>query len=257
MDFLKELKVYLWRRGFQISEYCPYERVILPKERSLIEEYFDFLSHYRFRRLLSDLIHSHNNGLIDLEKLSLRWVLEEVQEYWDFLIRSRIIEKINFDYYFSYPSLDNFGETLEWYVSELLIKEFEVPSLWGIKIKEIKGGGDFDILAILEGNLMYVECKTSPPNNIRLKEMWEFLRRREELGPKITLLFIDTTLKIERNIIDNIKLLLDKRFSKNMENIMFKLKEGIYSFNKSLYIMQSKGDLVRNLQIIFKDFLNG
>lgn len=257
MNFSKELEIFLWRRGFQIREYCPYERVVLPKEISLIKEYLNLLGHYRFRRLLSDIIHSHKDGFIDLERILLRWNLEEISEYWEFLLRSKIIEDMNSRYYFSYPYLDNFGETLEWYLSELLTNDFGIPCLWGIKIKEIKGGGDFDILAILEGNLMYVECKTSPPNNIRLKELWEFLRRREELRSKITILFVDTTLKIERNIIDNIKLLLDKRFSKNTENVILKLKEGIYSCSKGLYIMQSKGDLIRNLQIIFKDFLDG
>ncbi len=256
MNSLEEVRTYLWRRGYHICECCPYERVVLPLQVSLREEYFSFLGHYRFRRLLSDIIHSHNNGLIDLKKLFSRWNLEEIGEYWNLLLKTEIVKCIDKYYYFSYPSIDNFGETIEWYISELLIKEFKIPSLWGIKIKEIRGGGDFDILGILEDKLIYIECKTSPPNNVRLRELWEFLRRREELKPKITIFFIDTTLKIERNIINNMKSLLDKRFSKELEKNILKLKEGVYSFDKKLYIMQSKGDLIRNLQIIFRDFLD-
>jgi hypothetical protein len=149
------------------------------------------------------------------------------------------------------------GETLEWFISEILKKEFYMPTIWGVKIKEIKGGGDFDILSILENNLLYVECKSSPPNNIRLREIWEFLRRREVLKPKITIFFIDTTLKIERNIIENIYSLLKKRFMKSKEINIFTLKEGVYTFDDGIYIMQSKGDIIRNFQMIFRHFLDG
>lgn len=257
MDYFEEIKIFFWRRGYQIDECCQKDRIVLPKNTALESDYFSFLSHYRFRRLLSDVVHSQDNGKILLDRLLSRWKLEEIKEYWDFLIKSEIINSIGNDYYFSYPYIDNFGETLEWYISELLRKEFKMPTIWGVKIRELKGGGDFDVLSILEGSLLYIECKTSPPNNVRLREMWEFLRRREELKPKITIFFIDTTLKIERNIIENIKYLLDRRFAKSKSNISLKLKEGIYAFDKSLYIMQSKGDLIKNFQIVFRNFFNG
>ncbi|MGB9810629.1 MAG: hypothetical protein ACPLSN_02655 [Dictyoglomus turgidum] len=254
---LEEIKLFFWRRGYQIDECCQKERIILPKDLSLEGDYFNFLSHYRFRRLLSDIIHSQDNGRVNLEKLFSRWNLEEIREYWEFLVKSGILPLVNENYYFSYPYIDNFGETLEWYISGLLVKEFKMPTVWGVKIRELKGGGDFDVLSILEGYLLYIECKTSPPNNVRLREIWEFLRRREELKPKITILFIDTTLKIERNITENVKYLLDKRFAKDKNNVLLKLKEGIYAFDKSLYIMQSKGEMVKNFQLVFRDFLNG
>jgi len=54
-----------------------------------------------------------------------------------------------------------------------------------------------------------------------------------------------------------VKYLLDKRFAKDKNNVLLKLKEGIYAFDKSLYIMQSKGEMVKNFQLVFRDFLNG
>jgi len=252
-----EVKISLWRRGYLVMESSPIERVIFPKEDIFFEDYYQKLFHYRFRRLLSDILQIKSEEKIDLNLLLTRWKWEEIEEFWNFLLKCDIISCKDGIYFFNYPFVDNFGETLEWFIAELLKREFLIPVMWGIKLKEVKGGGDFDILGLLEGKFMYIECKTSPPNNVRLRDLWEFLRRREVLKPKVTIFFIDTTLKVERNIIDNISSLFSRRFSFKEELKVEKLKEGIYSLNNSLYIMQSKGDLVRNFQIIFRNFLDG
>jgi hypothetical protein len=253
----EEVRRALWRRGYEIIEECPIERVILPREKEFLDEYYQKLFNYRFRRFLGDLLLFKKDNYIDCETLFSRWKKDEVEEHWNFLSKTHIIENFEDQYLFYYYHLDNLGETLEWFISEILKKEFYMPTIWGVKIKEIKGGGDFDILSILENNLLYVECKSSPPNNIRLREIWEFLRRREVLKPKITIFFIDTTLKIERNIIENIYSLLKKRFMKSKEINIFTLKEGVYTFDDGIYIMQSKGDIIRNFQMIFRHFLDG
>ncbi len=254
----EEVRRALWRRGYEIIEECPIERVIVPKGGEFLDEYYQRLFNYRFRRFLGDLLLFRKDDYIDCETLFSRWKKDEVEEQWNFLLKAHIIESLKEDQYlFSYFYLDNFGETLEWFISEIFKREFYMPTIWGIKIKEIKGGGDFDILSILENNLLYVECKTSPPNNIRLREIWEFLRRREVLKPKITIFFIDTTLKIERNIIENICSLLERRFMKSKKINVFSLKDGVYAFDNGIYIMQSKGDIIKNFQVVFRHFLDG
>ncbi len=261
-DFLEKLeeirlKRTLRIRGYFITESCSLNRVILPKRKDdeIYEKYYQLLFYYRFRRLLSDLIQVKNSGIINLELLLTKWKWEEISEYFEFLISSGILEKIEDKFYFTFYNLDNFGETLEWFVAQILKKEFSIPTLWGVKLLDISRGGDFDVLGLIESYLLYIECKTSPPNNVRLRDLWEFLRRREVLGSQLTIFLIDTTLKVEKNIIDNIKLLLDRRFSPNRKNEVIKEKEGIYFFSPNLFILQSKGDFIVNFQYIFRRFL--
>jgi hypothetical protein len=44
---------------------------------------------------------------------------------------------------------------------------------------------------------------------------------------------------------------------KSKEINIFTLKEGVYTFDDGIYIMQSKGDIIRNFQMIFRHFLDG
>ncbi|MGB9857591.1 MAG: hypothetical protein ACPLKX_05535 [Dictyoglomaceae bacterium] len=254
-DFRLERSLKL--RGYTLTESCSLERVILPKKefKEIEERYYQFLFHYRFRRLLSDIIQVKNSGFVNLDLLLTKWKWEEISEYFDFLILSGILEKKEDKFYFPYINLDNFGETLEWFIAQILKKEFSIPAMWGVKLLDISGGGDFDVLGLIENYLLYIECKTSPPNNVRLRDLWEFLRRREALGSHLTIFLIDTTLKVERNIIDNIKMLLDRRFSPNRNNEVIKEKEGIYFFPPNLFILQGKGDFIVNFQYIFRKFL--
>lgn len=251
------LKRTLKLRGYIVTESCSLNRVILPKRQDvkIYEKYYQLLFHYRFRRLISDLIQIKSSGFIDLDLLFTKWRWEEISEYFNFLENSGILERIGDKFYFTYDNLDNFGETLEWFIAQILKKEFCIPAFWGVKLLDISGGGDFDILGLIENYLLYIECKTSPPNNVRLRDLWEFLRRREVLGSQLTIFLIDTTLKVERNIIDNVKMLLDKRFSINKKNEVIKEKEGIYFFPPNLFILQSKGDFIVNFQHIFRKFL--
>lgn len=255
--FDKSLERSLKLRGYTIIESCSLDRIILPrgKDIEINEKYYQLLFHYRFRRLLSDIIQVKNSGFVNLELLTTRWEWEEISEYFDFLILSGILEKKENKYYFPYINLDNFGETLEWFIAQVLKREFFIPAIWGVKLLDISGGGDFDVLGLIENCLLYIECKTSPPNNVRLRDLWEFLRRREVLGSQLTIFLIDTTLKVERNIIDNIKMLLDKRFSPNRSNEVVKEKEGIYFFPPNLFVLQGKGDFIINFQHIFRKFL--
>ncbi|MCS7201831.1 MAG: hypothetical protein NZ841_03550 [Dictyoglomus sp.] len=251
------LKRTLRLRGYTITESCSLNRVILPKKQDIKiwETYYQLLSHYRFRRLISDLIQVKTSGFIDLSLLLTKWTWEEISNYFKFLEEAGILERIGDKFYFLYDLIDNFGETLEWFVAQILKREFSIPAFWGVKLLGISGGGDFDVLGLVENYLLYIECKTSPPNNIRLRDLWEFLRRREVLGSQLTIFLIDTTLKVERNIVDNVKLLLDRRFSPYKKNEVIKEKEGVYFFSPNLFILQSKGDFIVNFQHVFRKFL--
>lgn len=142
---LLQLERALKLRGYSITDSCSLDRVILPKNKDVFERYYNYLFSYRFRRFLSDIIQIKNYGFFDINLLLTRWDKKEIFEYLDFLLISGIVEEKDNKFYFYYKTLDNFGETLEWFIAQVLKREFYLPVLWGVKLLDISGGGDLDL----------------------------------------------------------------------------------------------------------------
>src|SRR5207302_1829795 len=62
--------------------------------------------------------------------------------------------------------ISSFGGTLEWYVAEVLVREFGCAATWGLRIPRATHGGDYDVVACAEGEVIYVETKSAPPRQI-------------------------------------------------------------------------------------------
>jgi hypothetical protein len=95
----------------------------------------------------------------------------------------------------------SFGETLEWYVAQLLERAFGCPAAWGVRATQGDNGGDYDVLALVEGRLLYVEVKSSPPKHISVETVRNFLRRIEDLGPELSIFLEDTHLRLEDKVV--------------------------------------------------------
>lgn len=63
-------------------------------------------------------------------------------------------------------SVRSFGDTLESFVDALLEDEFQAEVLWGGRVKDRAPGGDYDVVAQIEHELVYVEVKSSPSKHI-------------------------------------------------------------------------------------------
>src|SRR5439155_333365 len=48
----------------------------------------------------------------------------------------------------------SFGGTLEWYVAQVLAREFECASAHGLRIAHAAHGGDYDVIACTEGEVL-------------------------------------------------------------------------------------------------------
>jgi hypothetical protein len=96
-------------------------------------------------------------------------------------------------------TVDNFGPTLEWYVSKVISREFEAASCWCVQVEDIYGGGDFDALSWMDsqGTLAYVECKSASPTSVSDGEIRHFLQRCQELGPEVAILLVDTDSSLQ------------------------------------------------------------
>lgn len=251
-NYGKEILISLLKeRGFEVREIKD-KRIILPKNEKYFEEYFKNLKSYYFRRILQDTIKKKEFSFDFILKLKEKWGAKVVDKYLNKLVQYEILSKDNSHYISNFKEIDNIGTTLEWYIGEVLKKEFSIPIVSNVEIKNIMQGGDFDIFFLLLGNLSYLEIKSSPPNNISIEEIENFIKRVFAVGTKVSILFIDTTLNIKKNIIDNMEFLL-KRFKKKFFGKL--IRAGFYKVSDNLYVFNSKRSFEESIRIVLNDLI--
>jgi len=251
-NFNKEIILSLLKeRGLKPVE-SDEMKLILPKDERFYDEYFELLGSYYFRRVLSDMIKKKEFDESFVDKLKEKWGEKAVKKYLPYIMRYEIIIKKYDKYISNYYDIDNFGDTLEWYIVKILLNEFSIPSISNVKIKGLSTGGDFDIFFLLLGKLSYLEIKSSPPNNISIEEIENFIKRVDIINPSVSILFIDTTLNIKRNIIDNMKFLL-KRVNREFSEKV--IRNGFYKVSKGIYVFNSKRSFKISFNYVLDDLI--
>ena len=84
------------------------------------------------------------------------------------------------------------GVTFEWFIAEVVKRELGGTAAFGVHIRELRTGGDFDVIARLEDVVVYLECKAGSLGNISGTQITEFIDRDGELSPDLTLYVVDT-----------------------------------------------------------------
>jgi len=251
-NFNKEIILSLLKeRGLKPVE-SDEMKLILPKDDRFLDEYFELLGSYYFRRVLSDMIKKKEFDENFVDKLKEKWGEKAVKKYLPYIMKYEIIIKKYDRYISNYYDIDNFGDTLEWYIVKILLNEFSIPSISNVKIKGLSTGGDFDIFFLLLGKLSYLEIKSSPPNNISIEEIENFIKRVDTINPSVSILFIDTTLNIKRNIIDNMKFLL-KRVNREFSEQV--IRNGFYKVSKGIYVFNSKRSFKISFNYVLDDLI--
>lgn len=226
--------------------------LVLPKNVEYINEYFELLNSYYFRRIVSSIIKKKEFDEYFINKLKEKWGEKAVNKYLPLILKYEIITIKNGGYISNYYNIDNFGDTLEWYIVKILQNEFSTPSISNVKIKGLSIGGDFDIFFLLLGKISYLEIKSSPPNNISIEEIENFVKRVDKINPYVSILFIDTTLNIKRNIIDNMKFLL-KRVGRDFSERA--IRNGFYKVSKGIYVFNSKRSFKISFNYVLEDLI--
>ena len=80
-------------------------------------------------------------------------------------------------------------------------REFDAEAVWGVKFRRPKVGGDYDVLARVDGDLFYLEVKSSPPKQIYDSEVAAFLDRVDDLAPENRMFLMDTELRMKDKIV--------------------------------------------------------
>lgn len=242
------LDIVLRRRGFRIFKKEPTEFLLVPRPE-MIDEYYAMLGKYSFRLFLRDVIkHQDSFALQDVTRYATSGVTAEYVRY----LRRIGLAGTKGDGYALTRHVKSFGETLEWYVNEILKREFGAEAVWGVKFKRPGVGGDYDVIAKLDGSILYVEVKSSPPKQIYEREITAFLDRIRDLSPEIAVFFTDTELRMKDKIVPMFEEELKRRAAGTVT--VKRMEKELFQAGDRIFIVNSKGSIVRNIETVLNRY---
>ncbi|MFN3476999.1 MAG: hypothetical protein ACK4Z6_05540 [Candidatus Methylomirabilales bacterium] len=238
----------LHRRGLRVHRADPWEGLAFPRglDPAFEEELYERLKKYSFRLFFRDVI--KRKASFKASDLGRFCSPDVVQEYLDFLLKGGIIERQNTSFRLVAKGVRSFGETLEWFVAQVFRREFKAPAFWGIRLQEVGTGGDYDVLALVEGRLVYVEVKSSPPKHIEQEEVDAFWDRVQALFPSLAIFLVDTELRMKDKMVVMFEDLLKRRFGRKWRaHPVTRLVDELFVLEGRIVIANAKPSLIGNL----------
>jgi hypothetical protein len=252
--------IMLLRRGLRVLEADPRDGLLFPPGLRKPHEwvFYDLMKKYSFRLFLRDAISA--KGTFNIDDLLQYSSRECIEEYVEALVQTGIVRQVaKSRFAFSVPPRRGFGPTLEWFVANVFEREFDSPALWGVKLADTKCGGDCDVIAEVERHFVYVEVKSSPPKHVVVNEVRTFLDRVEELRPNLAIFLEDTELRMKDKIVALFEEELGNRCGKKVPAALKprRVERELFRVGDSVYIVNSKPELVLNVTSCLKDWLSG
>ena len=239
------LDILLKRRGFKVYKKESSGDLLLP-EKKYMNIFYEKLKKYSFRLFLRDVIKHQNFFTID--KVARYATKEITSQYIDFLLKANLTESTAKGYRLKKRPIKSFGETLEWFIARLIEKEFESETIWGVKFKRPKVGGDYDLIAKIDSSILYMEIKSSPPKQIYDKEIAAFLNRVEDLSPEVSIFFMDTELRMKDKIVPMFEAELQRHYKKSVS--VERIVKELFHINKKIFIINSKDSITANIRTV-------
>lgn len=237
------LETLLARRGFFIYKKEPAEDLLIPAP-AFLDAYFRMLRKYSFRLFLRDVIKRREEFTIHDVTRYATWPV--TRDYIDLLLSLQMIVKTPAGYRLGPRSVKSFGETLEWYVAEMLRRELGMEAIWGVKFRRPNVGGDYDVIAKFDGSLLYAEVKSSPPKQIYDGEIAAFLDRVADLSPEMAVFLMDTELRMKDKIVPLFEKELESRFPE--PGRVERMERELFQINGRIFILNAKEDIFQNIQ---------
>ena len=243
------LSVLLKRRGFRIYRKEPSEDLLLPA-KEFQKGYYELMKKYSFRLFLRDVI--KHQDFFALENVTRYSTAEVTRDYVEYLIKVGLVEKVSNSFRLSLRPIKSFGETLEWFVSETFKAEFAAEAVWGIKFKRPKVGGDYDLVAKVDGSILYMEIKSSPPKQIYQKEIIAFFDRLVDLLPEIGIFFVDTELRMKDKIVPMFEEELRERYAHPPK--ITRIEKELFQIEDKIFIMNAKDSIAANIEKVLSRY---
>jgi hypothetical protein len=246
------LDMLLKRRGFRVYKKEPPDDLLVPDE-PFRDGFYANLHKYSFRLFLRDVIKHQDR--FTLEEVTRYSTTRVIRTYLNFLIDIRLINEGDAGFTLSHRPITSFGPTLEWYVAELLRREFGAEALWGVKFRRPNVGGDYDVLAKLDGSLLYIEVKSSPPKQVTDSEVVAFLDRVQDLSPEFSVFLMDTELRMKDKLVPMFEQALAKRHVQ--PPAVVRIERELFGVRDRLFIVNAKESISRNLEKAISRYIQG
>jgi hypothetical protein len=237
------LDVLLKRRGFKIYKKEPSDDLLLPEEQH-IESYYEIMKKYSFRLFLRDVIKHQKSFRI--ENVTRYATSEVTGEYLEYLLEINLVHKVSDGLRLTLGPIKSFGETLEWFVSEIFKREFFTEAIWGIRFKRPMVGGDYDLIAKVDGSILYMEIKSSPPKQIYKNEISAFFERVADLSPEIAIFFVDTELRMKDKIVLMFNEDLMQRYPDPPK--ITRMEKELFHIWDKIFIINAKDNIATNIE---------
>lgn len=253
-----DLYQMLRRRGLKLHRRVGPERLLVHQGMSsqAKEEFYRLMHRYSFRLWLRDLIKLRQGE--NPEAVCPYCSPSSCRHYMEALSRMGLVEMARGGAWrLLREGVTSFGETLEWFVAEIFRREFYAQVIHGVSFRSPPPGGDFDVLAAMEGLLVYVECKSSPPRGIEAEEVAGFIGRSRLLGPHVALFLVDTHLRMLDKMVPILEELMGgpARDSGDPCVRVQRLEREIFHVEHRLYVLNSGRRMAGNLRCCLMDFL--
>lgn len=238
-----EVGAALRRRGLVWTGERDPTPLLVPARTADRERHYALLGHYSYRLFLRDVLRQR----ADLRSTALtRYVTGAVAtRYLRFLATARLLVATPPGRYrLRDERIVSFGGTLEWYVAELLTREYGCAAAHGLRIYGAPHGGDYDVVACAEGEVLYVETKSAPPRQIVQAEVGAFLDRVDTLRPDVALFLADTTLRMHDKLVVLFAGEVDRR---GLGWEAERLERETWRVGPEVYLVNADPDLGRNV----------
>ena len=245
-------------RGIRIFRKNPKNRLFFPPDLPSIYKtrFYVMMKKYSFRLVVRDMIKDQEEFRV--KDLTHYCSSRVAHGYCDFLVEiGVIVKKGRGGYRVRVSPLFSFGPTLEWFIAEMLIREFASPAIYGVSVKKTPSGGDFDVFASWNRRLVYVETKSSPPKGIEQSEIATFFSRIDDVHPEVALLFNDTQLRMKDKLVVMFEEELKRRYGEKARlwYPVERLVEELFHVQNRIFIVNSKKDVFENFRICLSHYL--
>jgi len=244
---------FLARRGVRCAGHSPRDHLFLPPnpQPDVLETLFHLWSDYGFRVFVRDLLNAPEGASIT--RLSRYPSEEAAAGFLATLSNVGLVEELK-DHSFRPKVGDrsSFGVTLEWYVSQVLEREFAAPAVWSVRLKDTPSG-DYDVLADLGGDLLYVEVTGAPPKHVSEGHVAAFLERLTTLQPDLAVYMIDTHLRMRDKLVVLFERILRRFRFVGLENAsLTRFEDECFHLGRRLYVTNTHRSLTVCLQRCFQ-----
>ena len=242
-ELTPSIDVLLKRRGFRIYKRELADDLLIPEEK-FIAGFYAIMQRYSFRLFLREVI--KHQTFFSLEDVTRYATAEVTKEYVGYMTAIGLIEDVSGGFRLSRRPVKSFGETLEWFMAEIFRREFSTEAIWGIRFKRPRVGGDYDVIAKVDGSILYMEVKSSPPKQIYQNEIAAFFDRVSDLSPEISIFFVDTELRMK----DKIVLMFDEELKRRHESPpkVVRMEKELFHLSDKIFIINSKDSIAANIE---------